>query len=180
MSALPPKADIGTGTCFTFDATIPAAWRYSPQPAARLRRLFNLQPAGKGIPKLIAQIGDLVGRHRIGMGLQQGLKCVVDQFEIDLAQFVFFPFGGTPDKAASVVWSPLTVPLFRLTQQLRQLGDIGRNPPRLIAGERVGGRSVAPARPRNRHRPAFARRYRSRQSTLLIHNRPGRREAARG
>src|SRR5262249_40400105 len=27
-SALPPKADIGTGTCITFDATIPAARRY--------------------------------------------------------------------------------------------------------------------------------------------------------
>src|SRR5262249_7699830 len=34
MSALPPKADIGTGTCITFDAATPAAWGYSPQSAA--------------------------------------------------------------------------------------------------------------------------------------------------
>ena len=31
MSALPPKADIGTGTRITFGAPAPAAWRYSPQ-----------------------------------------------------------------------------------------------------------------------------------------------------
>jgi hypothetical protein len=30
-----------------------------------------MRPAGKGTPKLVAQIGDLVGRHRIGMGLQK-------------------------------------------------------------------------------------------------------------
>jgi len=34
MSALPPKADIGTGPRITFDAASPAAWRYSPQSAA--------------------------------------------------------------------------------------------------------------------------------------------------
>jgi hypothetical protein len=33
--------------------------------------LFNLQPAGVSIPKHIAQIGNLIGRHRIGMRLQQ-------------------------------------------------------------------------------------------------------------
>jgi hypothetical protein len=32
------------------------------------------------------------------MGLQQGLKCVVDQLEIDLAQFVF-SIWRTPDKS---------------------------------------------------------------------------------
>jgi len=55
-----------------------------------LGRLFNLQPAGKGIAKLIAQIGDFIGRHWIGMGLQQGLKGVVDQLEISFAEFAFF------------------------------------------------------------------------------------------
>src|SRR5215472_4301591 len=44
--------------------------------------VLNLQPPGKGIAKLIAQIDDLVGRHWIELGLQQGLKGVVDQFEI--------------------------------------------------------------------------------------------------
>ena len=39
-----------------------------------LGRLFNLQPAGKGIAKLIAQIGDFIGRHWIGMGLQQKVR----------------------------------------------------------------------------------------------------------
>jgi len=29
MSALPPKADVGTGTRITFDAATPAAWRFS-------------------------------------------------------------------------------------------------------------------------------------------------------
>src|SRR5215831_6372172 len=33
MSALPPKADIGTGP--SFDAATPAAWRYSPRSAAQ-------------------------------------------------------------------------------------------------------------------------------------------------
>ena len=32
----------------------------------------------------------------------------------------------------------------RFPQQLRQLGDIGRNPPRLIFGEELGGPSVGP------------------------------------
>jgi hypothetical protein len=36
MSALPPKADIGTGVYFIFDA--PTAWRGSPQSAARGRQ----------------------------------------------------------------------------------------------------------------------------------------------
>jgi hypothetical protein len=31
MSALPPKTDIGTSTCITFDAATPAAWRCSPR-----------------------------------------------------------------------------------------------------------------------------------------------------
>src|SRR5215471_6633244 len=34
MSALPPKADIGTGPRITFGARAPAAWRYSPRSAA--------------------------------------------------------------------------------------------------------------------------------------------------
>src|SRR5262249_6417275 len=34
MSALPPKADIGTGPRITFGAPAPAAWRYSPRSAA--------------------------------------------------------------------------------------------------------------------------------------------------
>jgi hypothetical protein len=33
-SALPPKADIGTGPRITFGAPAPAAWRYSPRSAA--------------------------------------------------------------------------------------------------------------------------------------------------
>src|SRR5215467_11863655 len=33
-SALPPKADIGTGPVISFDAPAPAAWRYSPRSAA--------------------------------------------------------------------------------------------------------------------------------------------------
>jgi len=37
MSALSPKADIGTGTCITFDAATPAAWRYSPRSFAPRR-----------------------------------------------------------------------------------------------------------------------------------------------
>ena len=40
MSALPPKADIGTGPRFTFDAATPAAWRFSPQSAAPHHRLI--------------------------------------------------------------------------------------------------------------------------------------------
>ena len=34
MSALPPKADIGTGPRITFGARAQAAWRYWPQSAA--------------------------------------------------------------------------------------------------------------------------------------------------
>jgi hypothetical protein len=34
MSALSPKADIGTGPRITFGARAPAAWRYWPQSAA--------------------------------------------------------------------------------------------------------------------------------------------------
>jgi len=33
MSALPPKADIGTGPRITFGAPAPEAWRYSPRSA---------------------------------------------------------------------------------------------------------------------------------------------------
>src|SRR5262249_49254656 len=36
MSALPPKADIGAGTCITFDAATPAAWRYIRRDPSRL------------------------------------------------------------------------------------------------------------------------------------------------
>jgi hypothetical protein len=57
------------------------------------------QPAGKGIAKLVPQIDDLVGSHRIGAGLQQGFECTVDQIEIDFTQLTFFN-DGTPDKAA--------------------------------------------------------------------------------
>jgi len=43
MSALPPKANIGTGTCITFDAATPAAWRCwlrsaAPRPHVRRAR----------------------------------------------------------------------------------------------------------------------------------------------
>src|SRR5262249_35355688 len=43
MSALPPKADIGTDMCITFDAATPAAWRYSPRSAAPYRGLPRSQ-----------------------------------------------------------------------------------------------------------------------------------------
>jgi hypothetical protein len=66
--------------------------------------------------------------------MQQRLECVLDNVEVDLAQFVLFD-GGTPNKAAS---GRLTVSLSRLAQQLRQLGDIGRDPPRLILAEQLG------------------------------------------
>jgi hypothetical protein len=41
------------------------------QPRSALCGLFDLQPAGEGIAKLIAQVGDLIGHCRIGIGLQQ-------------------------------------------------------------------------------------------------------------
>ncbi len=44
-----------------------------------LRSLFDLQPPGEGVAKLIAQVGDLIGRHRIGIGFQQRLERVIDQ-----------------------------------------------------------------------------------------------------
>src|SRR5262249_49081762 len=84
--------------------------------------VINFEPAGVSIPKLIPQIGDLISGHWIRMGLQQGLKGVLNNLEVDLTQFVFF-HGGTPDKAASVSGCP-TVPPSRLPQKLRQLSDI--------------------------------------------------------
>jgi hypothetical protein len=39
-------------------------------------------------------------------------------------------------------------------QQFRQLGDVGRDAPRLVIRGQLGRRSVGPAHPRNRHRPA--------------------------
>jgi hypothetical protein len=101
---------------------------------------ISSQPV-KGIPKLIAQVGDLISRHRIRTRLQQCLKSVLNNLEVDLAQLVFF-HGGTPDKAASVIRSR-RVPLSGLTQKLGQLGDIRRNPPRFVFGEQLGGRMPA-------------------------------------
>jgi hypothetical protein len=69
-----------------------------------LRGLFDLQPAAEGVAKLIAQVGDLIGQCRIGIGLQQRLECIVDQFEVDLTEFVFF-HGGYSYKAASILLS---------------------------------------------------------------------------
>jgi len=89
--------------------------------------VINFEPAGVSIPKLIPQIRDLISGHRIGTGLQQGHKGVLNNLEVDLTQFVFF-HGGTPDKAASVIGRQ-TVLLLRLAQKLRQLGDIRRDPP---------------------------------------------------
>jgi hypothetical protein len=83
------------------------------------------------IPKHIPQIGNLIGRHRIGTGLEQGLQSVVNYFEFDFAQFVFF-HGGTPDKAASVIRSPNNTAI-KVWQKLRQLGDVRRDPAGLIA-----------------------------------------------
>jgi hypothetical protein len=37
---------------------------------------------------------------RIGTELQQSQERIADYLEIDLAQFVFFRFGDTPDKAS--------------------------------------------------------------------------------
>jgi hypothetical protein len=56
----------------------------------------DLQPAGEGIPKLVAQIDDLASGR-------------------------------------------LTVPLSRLAQQRRQLGDVGRDPSRLNAPQIMHG-----------------------------------------
>jgi hypothetical protein len=66
----------------------------------------------------------------------------VDQLEIDLAQFVFFHLAvllTKPHRSSG----RLTVPLFRLTQQLRQLGDVGRDPSRLALCEQLGRRAPA-------------------------------------
>jgi hypothetical protein len=85
---------------------------------------------------------DYPTRHRgIRKRLQQCLKSVLNNLEVDLAQLVFF-HGGTPDKAASVIRSR-RVPLSGLTQKLGQLGDIRRNPPRFVFGEQLGGRMPA-------------------------------------
>ena len=43
MSALPPKADIGT-RLVRFSATAPAAWRHSPQSCALHSFVCNLSP----------------------------------------------------------------------------------------------------------------------------------------
>src|SRR5215469_3528703 len=80
--------------------------------ASALCGFVDLQPAGEGVAKLIPQVGDLVGRYWIGPGMQQCLKCLLDNVEVDLAQFVLF-HGGTPDKAAS---GRLTVSLSRRAQ----------------------------------------------------------------
>jgi tRNA G37 N-methylase Trm5 len=52
MSALPPKADIGTGTRITFGAPAPAAWRYSPQfHCTRLSYVYHESvPIGQTFP----------------------------------------------------------------------------------------------------------------------------------
>src|SRR5215471_1429442 len=44
MSALPPKADIGTGPRITFGAPAPAAWRYSPRSGALHRGRVDKSP----------------------------------------------------------------------------------------------------------------------------------------
>src|SRR5262252_3240445 len=43
--------------------------------------------------------------------------------------------------------------LITLPQQLRQLGDIGRDPPRLVLREQLGRRIAGRAHPRNRRTP---------------------------
>jgi hypothetical protein len=78
--------------------------------AAFLCSLFlNLQPTSVGISKHIAQIDNFIGCHRIGTGLQQGLKSVVNHLGIDFAQFVFF-YSGTPDKSR-IGFGCLTIPI---------------------------------------------------------------------
>jgi hypothetical protein len=42
---------------------------------------------------------------RIETELQQSLQRIVDNLEIDLARSCFL-IGDTPDKAASIIWSP--------------------------------------------------------------------------
>jgi len=42
---------------------------------------------------------------RIGTELQQSLERIVDNLEIACSVRVF-RFGDTPDKAASIIWSP--------------------------------------------------------------------------
>ena len=57
MSALPPKADIGTGPRITFGAPAPAAWRYSPRsvapwPDVRRARLYKIaKPPRRTAPR---------------------------------------------------------------------------------------------------------------------------------
>jgi hypothetical protein len=52
----------------------------------RLRGLFDLQPAGEGVAKLVLQVDNLRLHYRIGMTrLQERLKDVVDHFEVKLA-----------------------------------------------------------------------------------------------
>jgi hypothetical protein len=54
---------------------------------------------------------------------------------------------GTTPMSALPSLASLTFP-FRLAQQLQQLGDVGRNPPFLIAREQFRRRSPPPAHPR--------------------------------
>ena len=63
--------------------------------------LVDLQPAGEGIAKLIPQVGDLVGRHWIGTGLQQRLECVSINSKSTLLNSCFST-TVTPHKATSV------------------------------------------------------------------------------
>ena len=51
--------------------------------------LVNFEPPGLSVPKHITQIGDLVGRDRIEIGLLYGIKCLVDDLELDFTQSVF-------------------------------------------------------------------------------------------
>ena len=53
MSALPPKADIGTGPRITFDAATPAAWRYSPDPS---RLIFREQLGRRSPARLVLEV----------------------------------------------------------------------------------------------------------------------------
>jgi len=52
-----------------------------------LRGLFDLQPAGEGVAKLVLQVDNLCLHYRIGMTRLQerALKGVVDHFEVNLA-----------------------------------------------------------------------------------------------
>ena len=70
--------------------------------------VINFEPAGVRIPKPIPQIGDLISGHRIGMGLQQGLKGVLNNLEVDLLSSCF-SMAVTPNKTASVLPNRIAV-----------------------------------------------------------------------